>query len=322
MRLKYNPFPLVFAFGDASIKLACLEFFGLNNSRYATECVVNIMKQQQPDGTFLSSLNHQQWGMREVVRNTLLLLKAGLPGHQANIMSAVQLILSQQRADGGWSENKTLKIPPEMVELSSTQSVTWLTADVVELLRKVGMAEERACKKAMTWLKKMQNEYGGWYCYSGAIGEQKKSKGDPDSTAQITFMMGEILGDDDPTYRRGRKLFEQWLDDYVEDVERGYWIRLRDGRKENLDVYHLTHLFMSSLVDVPRRFQKGYDCRDPRVKKIMEKLVDTQLEDGGWRPFWANESSPAYTVLALEVLISSGTVARDNHDSNIKTYVD
>lgn len=322
MRLKYNPFPFIFTFGNAPVKLACLEFFGFNNSRYAKECVINIIKQQQPDGAFLSSLNHRKWGMREAVRNTLLLLKTGLPVHHGNIMSAVQLILGQQRSDGGWSENKTLKIPPEMVELSSTQSVTWLTADVVELLRNVGMAEEKACKKAMTWLKKMQNEYGGWYCYSGAIGEQKKSKGDPDSTAQITFMIGEIFGDDDPAYHKGRKLFEQWLDEYVEDVERGYRIRLRDDRKENLDVYHLTHLFLSSLVDVPRRFQKGYDCSDRRVKKIMEKLVDIQLEDGSWRPFWANESSPVYTVLALKVLISSGAITRDDHDSTIKTYAD
>lgn len=322
MRLNYNPFPFIFVYGDAAEKLACLNFFGFTDSRQAKDCIVNLIQQQSPEGTFASRLEPHEWGMKKTVRNTLFLREAGLSIHQVNIMSAVQFILSQQRADGGWSENKTLKIPPDMVELSSIHSVTWLTADVVELLRQVDMTEKRAWKKAITWLKKMQNQYGGWYCYSGAIGEQKKSKGDPDSTAQITFMMGEFFGDNDPTYYEGRKLFEQWLDEYVEDVERGYRIRLRDGRKENLDVYHLTHLFLSSLVDAPHRFHKGYDCRDPRVKKIMEKLIDTQLEDGGWCPFWANESSPVYTVLALKVLVSSGAIARENLHGNIKVYAD
>lgn len=320
MKLKYNPLQLIFTRGDAATKLACLEFFGLRDSPQAKECLLNLRKQQRANGTFPSRLDPQNWGMRETVRNTLLLLKAELPSNRVNIDSAVNFILNQQNPDGGWGENHSLKIPPEMVELSSKRSVTWLTADIVELLHQVDMEERTEYKKAVEWLKAIQNPHGGWLCFSGDIGEKMNVKGDPDSTAQITFMMGEIFGEDDPAYLKGKKLFEMYLDDCVKDIERGYRIRLRDGEKEKLDVYHLTHLLLSSLVDPPRRLQSGYDISDPRVKRMMETLIDIQLEDGGWRPFWAEESSLAYTLLAVKVLILSGAIAREDLQIDVKTY--
>jgi hypothetical protein len=82
----------------------------------------------------------------------------------------------------------------------------------------------------------------------------------------------------------------------------------------------LTHLLLSWLLDPPRRFQSGYDAGDPRVKRMMEALVDIQREDGGWRPFWAEESSPVYTVLAVKALILSGALARKDLEGDVKAY--
>jgi len=95
-------------------------------------------------------------------------------------------------------------------------------------------------------------------------------------------------------------------------VERGYRIRLRDEQREELDGYTLTHLLLSWLLDQPRRIQKGYDVSDPRVKRMMEALIDIQREDGGWRPFWSEKSSPVYTALAVKVLVLSGVLARED----------
>lgn len=320
MKLKHNPFPFIFAQGDEVTKLACLEFFSFKDSPQAKDCLLKLIKQQRSDGTFPSRLDPKTWGMRETVRNTLLLLKVGLPPKGVNVDSAVQFILSHQRADGGWSENRSLKIPSEMVELSNEQSVTWLTADVVELLRQVRKGEDKEYKNAVEWLKTMQEPHGGWPCFSGDIGEQRNARGDPDSSAQITFLMGEIYGNKDPFYVKGKQLFESYLDEYAQDVERGYWIRLRDGKREAVDVYHLTHLLVSWLLDTPRCLQKGYDMNDPRVKRMMEILVDIQREDGGWRPFWAEESSPVYTVLAIKVLVLSGMLVREDLEGDNKTY--
>jgi hypothetical protein len=320
MKLKYDPFPLIFTQGDEATKLACLDFFGLSDSLPAKECLLKLVKLQRPDGAFPSSLDPQNWGTRETVRNPLLLLRAGLPPKGLNVDSAVRFILGHQRPDGGWSENPSLAIPPEKVELSNEQGITWITADVVELLHQAGMGEGRECEAALEWLRAMQNQHGGWYSYSGSIGDQRDSTGDPDSTAQITFLMGEIYGEDDPVYLRGRELFAAHLDECVQDVDRGYRIRLRDGQRVELDGYTLTHLLLSWLLDQPRRIQKGYDVSDPRVEQMMEALIEIQREDGGWRPFWSEESSPVYTALAVKVLVLSRMLARDDLEDAVKAY--
>lgn len=71
----------------------------------------------------------------------------------------------------------------------------------------------------------MQNEHGGWHCFEGSIGDTLNSRGDPDSTAQIAFLMGELFGKDDPVYLKGKKLFENYLNETAQDVKRGYWVR-------------------------------------------------------------------------------------------------
>ncbi len=320
MKLKHDPFPFIFAQGDEATKLTCLDFFGLSDSPTATECLLGLIKQQRSNGAFPSRLDSENWGTRETVRNTLLLLKTGLPPEGVNVHAGVQFILSRQRPDGGWSENPSLDIPPWMIELSNEQSVTWITADVVELLGQVGMEECRECQAALEWLRAMQNRHGGWYSYSGSIGDQRGATGDPDSTSQITFLVGELYGEDDPVYLRGRELFERHLDEAVQDVERGYRIRLRDGQREELDGYTLTHLLLSWLLDPPRRIQRGYDVSDPKVRRMMEALIEIQREDGGWRPFWSEESSPVYTTLAVKVLILSGMLTREDFEAAVNAY--
>jgi len=320
MKLKYDPFPLVFARGDEATRLACLEFLGQADSPQARKCLLGLSGQQHGDGTFPSRFDAGKWGMRETVRNALLMLRVGLPPQGINVDGAVRFILGQQRPEGGWSENPALAIPPGVIELSNERSVTWLTADVVELLRQVGMEECPECRAALAWLRGMQNRHGGWHCFAGSIGDQRGTAGDPDSTAQIAFLIGEIGGQDDPAYLKGAELYERHLDECVQDVERGYRVRLRDGKKEELDAYTLTHLLLSWVLDPPRRIRRGYDVRDPRVKEMMETLVGIQREDGGWRPFWTQESSPLYTVLAIKVLALSGALAKEDLQAGVQEY--
>ena len=110
------------------------------------------------------------------------------------------------------------------------------------------------------------------------------------------------------------------IDECAQEVARGYRVRARDGQREPPEVYHLTHLLLSWVLDPPRRFQSGYDASDPRVRRLMEALIDAQSEDGGWRPFWAEESSAVYTVLAIEVLILSGMLAREDLQAGVEAY--
>lgn len=301
-------------------KLACLAFFGLEDSPQARECLLELVRRQPSDGAFPSQLDSSDWGMRETVRTALLLLEAGLPPEGVNVNSAVRFVLSNQNPDGGWCENRALELPPEQAWLSNERSITWLSADVVELLLQVGMEERPECKAAVGWLKTMQNQHGGWPSLAEDVRNWQSGPGDPDSTAQITFLMGEIYGEVAPVYLKGKGLFERNLDECAQDVARGYWIRLRDGERSELDVYHLTHLLLSWLLDWPRRFQSNYDASDPRVKRMMEALIDIQEEDGGWRPFFAEEGSPVYTAIAVKALVLSGMLAREDLESQATAY--
>lgn len=320
MNLKHNPFPFIFAQGDETTKLACLEFFGLVDSPQARGCLLRLVKQQRADGAFPSPLDPEEWGMRETVRDALLLLKVGLPPAGVNVQAAVQSVLNQQRPDGGWCENPALAIPPEQTWLSTARSIIWVTADAVDLLRRVGWGERQECQAALALLRAMQNEYGGWPSLAGGTDDEQPGTGDPDVTAQVAFLLGEVYGEENLAYRRGQALFERHLDECVRDVERGYWIRVRDGVKEDLDVYTLTHLLLSWLLDPPRRFQAGYDARDPRVRRMMETLIAIQWEDGGWRPFFAKDSSPVYTVLAVKVLVLSGLLTQEDLEPNVRAH--
>jgi hypothetical protein len=320
MRLKYDPFPFIFAWGDETTRLVCLDFFGLADSPQGRRCLLTLLKEQRADGAFPSRFSPQEWGTWETVRNALLLLKAGMPSGGVNVDGAVQFLLGQQRPDGGWSENPALEIPSWVVELSNERSVTWLTADVVDLLRQVGMGEDTPYQAALAWLREMQNAHGGWHCFRGSIGDRRGTTGDPDSTAQIAFLMGEIYGQDDPAYLKGWELYDRSLDECIEDLERGYRVRLRDGQRVDLDAYTLTQPILAWVLEPPRRVRAGYDVHEPRVKRILEALVAIQREDGGWRPFWEEESSPLYTVLAIEALALGGAIAREDLRHMVDVY--
>ena len=301
-------------------RLSCLAFFDLSDTPCGHACLVRLLKQQRADGAFPSRFDPETWGMQETVRHALLLLEVGMPVKGVNVSSAARFVLRNQNPDGGWCENPGLGIPPEMTWLSNERSITWLTADAVQLLRSVGQGEQPSCQAALSWLRAMQNRQGGWPSVADSTARQEDDPGDPDTAAQITFLMEEIYGQEDPAFRRGKQMFAHHLDACARDAERGYWIRARDGAREEIEVYTLTHLLLSSLVDSPRRLQRGYDVSDPRVKRILEVLVEIQGQDGGWRPFFSEASSPLYTVLAVKVLSLSGAIPREELVDLVRPY--
>ncbi len=320
MRLKYNPYPIIFSQGDARTQLTCLDFFGMGESPRSRRCLQAMVEQQRPDGSFPSSLDSSHWGMQETIRDTLLLLKLATPPDGENVQSAVRFILEHQRPEGSWCENPELLIPSEQTWLSNDRGVTWLTADVIDLLHQIEMENQPECQLAVTWLKSVQNPDGGWPSVARENDGQRVISSDPDSTAQISFLMGKLFGDDDPAYLRGVALFESFLDECACDAARGYWVRALDGRKNQIEVYHLTHLFLSWLLDPLLRFQYGYDVDDARVKSIMEALIKLQNADGGWTPFWSDVSSPGYTVIALKVLVLSRKLVRESMAEDVQQY--
>jgi len=55
---------------------------------------------------------------------------------------------------------------------------------------------------------------------------------------------------------------------------------------------------------------------------VVFTLVGIQQEDGRWRPFWEEGSSPLHTVLAIEVLALGGAIAREDLRDRVGAYAD
>ncbi len=269
-----------------------------------------------PSGGFPCKFHEETEVIRETCRNALLLLKCGFPHDRLNIQSAVNYLLKNQLETGGWSENSELTIPEEVVELSTVQGITWLTADIIELLRNVGLGKSDQCIKALNWLRDMQNQDGGWPMFK----EDGFRRSDSDSTAQILFMMKEIYGEDDVVWLKGIKLFGKFLDKVAMDVEKGYNMAPNGEKREN-DIYRLTHLLLSSLVDSKRRIEAGYNLNDVRVNKIVQTILKLQREDGGWHPFWTRNSDSTYTVLTLKLLVWLDAISPEELKKQIAIYV-
>lgn len=233
MTLKHDSVGFILKRGDDYTKLHLLEFLDLLDTKMAKDLVLTLLKSQMPSGGFPSKFDRQTEGVRETCRTALLLLKCEIPSHRLNIQPAVNSLLKHEREDGGWSENPELSIPEHIIELSNEKSVTWLTADVIKLLREVGLRNSEACQKALSWLRENQNEDGGWRMFEGGGFEGS----DPDSTAQILFMMKEIYGENNPVYLKGKPFFEEHLDELARDAERGYYTAPSGEKREN-DIYH------------------------------------------------------------------------------------
>lgn len=127
----------------------------------------------------------------------------------------MRFILKHQNPDGGWSENPTLKIPPEQTWLSSERSITWLSADIIDLLQQGGMKGCSEWQRAVEWLRTMQNDAGRWPSLAPEENEGKETGYDPDSTVQIGFLMGDLYGETDSAFLRVKMLFERHLDKCV-----------------------------------------------------------------------------------------------------------
>jgi hypothetical protein len=320
MDFRYDPIPFIFAKGDLYTKLCVLELAGLANSPQGKSLLIDLLKTQNKDGGFPSTIDHNLSGVRETERTAFLLLRLGMLKDGLNLASCVKFILKNQTEDGGFTENPKLDIPKKMVELSTQKAVTWLTADIVDLLRELGQENTKACQMGIHWLRKTEISEGGW----GLFEEDEEI--DPDSSAQITFLMKDLLGEEDTLYKRGILLYEEHLNQVAKDAESGF--HHRKGQKhescvlrEENDIYHLTHLLGQSFFFGKRSADAGYNVKDKRVKSIVKAIFETQREDGGWRPYWSKKSDPLYAALVIKIFLWVGALPKKKTRSMIEKSI-
>jgi prenyltransferase beta subunit len=233
-----------------------------------------------------------------------------MPQDGLALTACIRFLLRNQTGDGGFRESAKLTIPPEVVDLSNERCVTYLTADMVDLLRLVGQENTKACQKAINWLRRMELPEGGWGLFEG------EEQIDPDSSAQITFLMKDLLGPEDTLYKRGLVLYEKHLDRMAQDAEQGF--NYFTGDKRENDVYHLTHLLGQSFFSGKRGVDAGYTVKDKRVKKMVQAIIDIQKEDGGFQPYWLKKSDPLYAGLVLKIFLWVGAMKKKDVRSKVQ----
>jgi prenyltransferase beta subunit len=313
MEFKFDPIPLIFEKGDLFTKLCVLEMVDLCHTQPGDKLLLDLLKTQKKDGGFPSQIDSKLSGVKETERIANLLLRCEMPKDGLALSSGMKLILKHQTEEGGFHENPKLNIPESINWLSNQKGVTWLTGDMVDLLRLMEQENTKACQKSINWLRRMELSTGGWGVMEG------EETVDPDSSAQITFLMKDLLGEEDTLFKRGIELYEKHLDQTAVDAEQGFYYR--SEKKEENDVYHLTHLLGQSFFSGKRGVDAGYDINDDRIKKIVEGIIKTQREDGGFRPYWSQESDPWYTGLVLKIFIWIGAMEKEKIKSMIEKVI-
>jgi prenyltransferase beta subunit len=313
MEFKQDPLPFIFKKGNAFTKLCTLEMVDLWDTPTGKEFILDLLKTQNKDGGFPSSIDPNLSGVKETERIARLLLRCKLPQEGLALTACVRFLLRNQTGDGGFRESAKLTITPEVVDLSNERCVTYLTADMVDLLRLMGQENTKACQKAINWLRRMELPEGGWGLFEG------EEQIDPDSSAQITFLMKDLLGPEDTLYKRGLALHEKHLDQMAQDAEQGFNYFTKEKREN--DVYHLTHLLGQSFFSGNRGADAGYTVKDKRVKKIVQAILDVQRDDGGFRPFWLKGSDPLYAGLVLKIFLWVGAMKKKEIKSMVQAIV-
>ncbi|MHA1827357.1 MAG: prenyltransferase/squalene oxidase repeat-containing protein [Candidatus Heimdallarchaeaceae archaeon] len=298
LKLKRSPSQIILNSNNDYAILHYLKILNLQDYSFTQRLLSKLLKTQLENGSFPSKYARSVGGIKETCRNTHLILDFGYEPKNSVIKSAVDFLLQNQNSDGGWSENPNINVPENIVELSTSKGITWLTADIIELLHRVWMGQSNSCEKARLWLINMQRQDGGWTMW-----EKEKNSSDPDSTAQILFMLRDLYGTESFSWHKGLSLFEKFLTERAQEAIQGYYIDPSTKEKKRNDIYSLSHLLLSSLVDKGRRIKAGYKMNDSRVKHIVKEIIEIQNEDGGWNPFWKEESDPIYTVLAVKMLV-------------------
>jgi hypothetical protein len=309
VELRYDPIPYILTRGAAADVLSLLDEAGLGASSIARQYMLALISRQRRDGGFPYVLEPAHSGVRETARAVRLLLEGGMGRETLNVNAALEWLLEMRRPDGSWSENPAVTLPSSEIALSTTQGVSWLTAEVARTFQAAGVSESvDAYWAALDWLYNWQHSDGGWPLRQG------EEQSDVDSSTLITFLLADVYGERDPVVEAGLAFYERNLTEVARDAQQRYY-EVR-GERRGLDVYHLVDTVLE-----PEAAAAGYGLGDPRVMHIVEALVDIQRRDGGWRPFWREESDPGYTVYTLRAMVWVGALERDELAEMVQRYL-
>ncbi len=253
-RLRYDAVKYVLENGNPYEKLYLMKALNQSPDRNLIQEVLSL---QNPDGGWPRELRKSMpSGVVATSRVLELLLKISKDKDSPIAKNAINFLLAKQREDGGWSENPELSefISKEEAWISTTYSMTWATADVVNALIQAGFSTHPIAQKGVIFLHKTQNEEGGWNSHIG-----------PDYPYGTDIAAMDVI------------VKALWLSG--EDKESAAFKRAIEGVLKHRNAWKHP-VCASSVLNIFLRL--GFTSENPDVKELLSILIRTQRKDGGW----------------------------------------
>jgi len=196
--------------------------------------------------------------------NLGLMIELGL-GKSDVCRKTVEHLLKIQGKNGGWSENEQINQynPPFWDLPNDLKTTIWLTASISNSLIKLGYMDSLAIQRAADFLLKNRDSEG-------------KFAGFLHSTWISIGVFGQLEGSNSDVVRRALRVIEQNFE------------KLEDGAG---DLAWCLECF----------YVAGIPKENPVVKRCIEKLVNSQQENGSWKSE-AKEFTVSTTINVLNAL--------------------
>jgi len=279
-KLRYDAVSYIQKNGNAHHKLQLSILFG-NKVEEQRKLVKELKSFQNPDGGWPWSLKKgNASGISQTARTLQLFWKVGENKDSETTIRALSFLLGKQNPDGGWSENPELEgtIPKESKWMSTKYS-GFQTADVVNTLIEAGYSGDERVKKAIDFLRRAQNEEGGWPSYVGPDYPYEGSDVAVTDHIVLAFLkFGEPRNS--PIIKNAVKaLVKHW-----------------DNWNEPIDAATALCVFLTL----------DYPINHEYVEELVTNLIRTQKPDGGWNYFGDLPSNLGQTLDCLEQLRKCG----------------
>jgi len=279
-KLRYDAVSYVLKNGNQYHKLKMLMTLGVKREDYP-KLVTELKSMQNLDGGWPWQLERRRpSGVSQTARTLDLLLNVGEDRDSDTVRRAVSFLLQRQHPDGGWSENPELEgIIPKEHNWISTRYSGFQTADAIVALAGAGYANDTRVLKALDFLRREQNEEGGWPSYVGP--EYPYEGSDVASTDHIVLAF--------------LKLEEPKDSDVLRNAVNAL-LKHRNDWDSPIDAATALNVFL--MLDYP--IEHEY------VRELVKNLIETQKPDGGWNWFGDLPTNPAQTVDCIEQLAKCG----------------
>lgn len=279
-KLRYDAVSYVLKNGNAHHKLKMLILLG-GRVDEQQKLMRELKSLQNPDGGWPWQLKKgNASGIAQTARTLQLLWRTGEDKDSETTKRAVSFLLRNQNPDGGWSENPELEgtIPKESRWISTKYS-GFQTADAVNALIGAGYLRDERVKNAIDFLRRAQNEEGGWPSYVG-----------PDYP-----FAGSDIATTDHIVIAFLKFGEPKNSLVIQNAVKAL-VTHRESWKDPLDAATALCVFLTL----------DYPLNHEYVEELVTNLVKTQRPDGGWHYFGALPSNPGQTLECLEQLVKCG----------------